>query len=254
MRIITNDKFISRRGRIGQFVSWGGLAVLFAGMIISFQARPESPSYALYITISFICLAVGFVSANIGGYFLRRWGRRPRPDELVARALKGLDDRFAFVAWTLPVGMVLIGPRGIFVFVTRDQSGPIYADGERWRQPFKISRLITAFGQEGLGNPALEAIDEAEKLRNYLASHLPDLDINEIPITPVVVFLHPRAELHLNNPTVAVVPVKTLKEFVRSPGTGSPMKTPDRQAIFEFLGIPAKKSKAEKEREEAATG
>ena len=249
MRIISNDKYIARRGRIGQFVSWGGLAILFVGMIISFQARPETDTYTLYITISFVCLAVGFVAANIGGFFLRRWGRRPRPDELVTRNLKGLDDRFAFLAWTLPIGQVLIGPRGIFVFTTREQSGPIFADGQRWRQPFKITRLITAFGQEGLGNPALEATDEAEKLRNYFAKKLPDLNVDEVPITPVVVFLHPKADLHLTNPTVAVVPVKTLKEFVRSPGAGNPMKPADRNAIFELLGIPAKKTKAEKEQD-----
>jgi hypothetical protein len=252
MRIITNDKLIARRGRIGQVVSWGGLGVLFVGMIVSFRARPDSPSYGLWIMISFLCLAVGFVSANIGGYFLRRWGRRPRPDELVARALKGLDDRFAFLAWTLPAPMVLIGPRGLFVFVTRDQSGPIYADGDRWRQPFRFSRLLTAFAQEGLGSPSLEALDDAERLRKHIASHLPDLE--NVPITPVVVFLHPKAELHLNNPSVAAVPIKTLKEYVRNPESGTPLKAADRQALFELFGVPARKSKAEKEREAAEAG
>jgi hypothetical protein len=249
MRIISNDKYIARRGRIGKYVSWGGLGILFVGMLVSFGARPGAATYTLYITISFICLAVGFVAANIGGYYLRRWGRRPRPDEMVVRNLKGLDDRFAFFSWMLPSGQVLMGPRGIFIFVTREQGGPIYADGQRWRQPFKISRLITAFGQEGLGSPALEAEDEVAKLRNFLAAKLPDVDVEELPITPVVVFLHPKAELNLTNPTVAVVPIKTLKEYVRNPNTGSPMKPEDRNAIFALLGVSPKKTKAEKEQE-----
>ena len=58
-------------------------------------------------------LVLGFVLAQFGTYNLRRWGRSPRPDEVLAEGMKGFDDRFHFYAWILPAPFVLLSPQGI---------------------------------------------------------------------------------------------------------------------------------------------
>ncbi|MCS7222279.1 MAG: hypothetical protein RML36_15535 [Anaerolineae bacterium] len=206
MRIITNDKLIRRRARIGSLASWVGLGVLVGGMVASFWPQ--------YIYISFACLIIGFFAANIGTYQLRRFGRRPRPDQVLTQELKGLDNRYVFYAWVLPSPYVLLGPSGLFLFVTRDQWGRVICEGSRWRQPFRISRILTALGQEGLGNPTRELLDEIHHMERWLAARLPEDE--RPPIQGAVVFIHPKVELELNNPTVPVLPAVKLKSWFRS--------------------------------------
>ena len=207
MRVYINDQLIRRRARFGNIASWVGLAVLVGGMAASLSRRPE------LIYVSFACLVVGFLAANIGTYQLRRFGRKPRPDEVLVRSLKGFDDRYAFYAWTLPSPYVLIGPPGIFVLVTRDQSGQVIGQGSRWRQPFRFSRILTAMGQEGLGNPTKELLEETERLGAWLANKLHEEDLPEVQ--GAIVFIHPNVQLTLENPTAPVVTASKLKEWLR---------------------------------------
>ena len=85
MQIVTNESLIKRNARIGQVTSIAGLGVLVAGMIISFT-RPE-----LFVW-SLVALLAGFTLSQIGISFGNRWGRRPRPDEVLDASLQGLDD------------------------------------------------------------------------------------------------------------------------------------------------------------------
>ena len=87
MQIIRNDKLIKRNARISTFTSLGGLGVLIAGLVVSFS-RPELVVWA------WGSLLLGFILTQVGLYFGNRWGRKPRPDELLDTGLKGLDDRY----------------------------------------------------------------------------------------------------------------------------------------------------------------
>lgn len=212
MRVYVNEPFVKRRAKIGQYISWGGLGVLAIGMVISFRANPEEPNYSLWILGSFACLIIGFIAANVGGYNMRRFGRSPRPDEKLSRDLKGFDDRYMLFVWMLPSPYVFAGPSGIYTIVARDQGGKVANEGNRWRQPFSFLRLLTAFGQEGLGNPTTESRQEATKMQNYLNTHIPELDVE---VQPMVVFLNPTVQLELKNPEVPVVVPKGLKAVLR---------------------------------------
>ncbi|GAB4566155.1 MAG: hypothetical protein Kow0047_17320 [Anaerolineae bacterium] len=206
MRLITNQKLIQRRARLGNIASWFGLGVLVVGMAASF--RPQ------YIYISFACLIIGFIAASIGTYQLRRFGRRPRPDQVLARAVKGFDDRHVFFAWVLPSPYVLLNPAGIFVFVTRDQTGQVICEGDRWRQPFRISRIFTALGQEGLGNPTRELKEEISQMESWLAKQLPDGKIP--PVQGAVVFINPNVQLEIQGASVPVMVPTKLRSWIRN--------------------------------------
>jgi len=212
MRIYVNEKKIAFRKRVANIASLVGLGVLIGGMVITLQVHPDNPRYGLWVSIAFAALIIGFIAAQIGNHNLRRFAKRPRPDEVLDKALKGLDDNYAIYHWLLPADHVLLGPGGLFVIVIRDTKDPIIAKGTKWRQPFRITRIFGLFGQEGLGDPVGEALDQAERLRQWLQKVDPDLVVD---IEPVVFFTHP-IPLTKENPEVPPLLPKELKKFVRT--------------------------------------
>ena len=232
MRAFTNEQFVKRRAKIGQIASWGGLGVLAIGMVISFRSQPGAPNYQIMIAASFVCLIVGFIAAQFGSYNMRRFGRSPRPDERLERELKGFDDRYMLFSWLLPAAYVFAGPSGVYTFAMREQGGKITNTGERWRQPFSVFRVLTAFGQEGLGNPTLEAQDVAKKVQDYLERHLPELDVT---VQPLALFLNPKVELELNNPAIPVIQPKGLKALLRQRGKEQRIEKASLQQMEEIF-------------------
>ena len=54
---------------------------------------------------------------------------------------------------------------------------------------FSLGRVLMMFSQEGLGNPTQEAQANAGKLKDWIASKLPETNVS---VQPVIVFLDPR--------------------------------------------------------------
>jgi len=214
MRVTANSKLIANRRRYGNYANFAGLGILLVGLLATL--RPTQPAT---MWISLVALVIGFALTRIGTYSLRRWGRSPRPDEIIETALKGFDDRNHYYAWALPTPYVLLSPQGIYAFTVRDQTGEISVTGSQWHTKFNPGRLL--LGQEGLGNPTRDALEQAEKLREWIAKELPNL---EAPVQPVVVFIDERAKLTVSDPTVPVVDTKGLKKWLRGPGKGSTIK------------------------------
>ncbi len=207
MQIYTNEPYVKRRARQGQYLTWASMAILLVGAGISFFA-PQ------YVAIALICLPIGFVGSNIGSAYMRRFVRKPRPDEELARSLKGLDDRFEYYAWQLPVANVLLGPSGLYAFIVRDTDGQVNANDGTWKQPFSVGRMFTVFAREGLGNPTRDAAAEVSRLQGWIQQNQPELVIEP---KPVVVFTNPKVQLNLNHPGVTVAALGQLKDLVRKP-------------------------------------
>lgn len=224
MRVTTNTKFIKRRAKFGTYASLGGIAILAAGMIASF--RPTT------VWLSLIALIAGFVLAQFGNYNLRRWGRTPRPDQILEESLKGFDDKYHYYAWSLGAPYVLLTPHGIYSFVTRDQNGQVTVNGANWKTKFSVGRALLAFSQEGLGNPTQEAQAHALKVQEWIRGQLP-----EIPVTvqPAIVFIDPRVQLDVNEPVVPVMDPKGIKKWLRGSGKGEFFKGADFRALETLL-------------------
>ncbi|MEZ4706087.1 MAG: hypothetical protein R3A44_02710 [Caldilineaceae bacterium] len=173
---------------------------------------------------SFFALPAGFICASIGSYYINRFARRrwpgrkqiERPDEVLERTLKGLDDKYALFLWSLPQAtQVLVGPCGILTFVTRSDKGRLTVQGDKWREPFNIGRIFTVFAREGVGNPRQEIEEQAAKLQQLLGQHESELEITDTPIDGAVVFLNEAIELDLQNPSAAALRSDQVKTFVR---------------------------------------
>lgn len=222
MQITKDEKFIKRRNRLGVYASLTGLGVLIGGFIASLQQNQD------LLWLSLVAIVLGFILAQFGNYSLRRWGRSPRPDQVIETALKGLDDRYHYYAWALPQSYVLLSPQGIHLFVVRDQTGKISVDGAQWKSRFNITRLLMAFAQEGLGNPTAEAQELAGRFTAWIKTKVPEFAGQ---VQPIIVFIDPRAQLEIKEPVVPVVEPKNLKKWLRGTGKGDYLKNMELRAL-----------------------
>ncbi len=215
---------------MGTYFTLAGMAVLVGGMLSTTRIE--------WMWLSLAALILGLVLSQFGGYNMRRWGRRPRPDQVIEEGLKGFDDRYRFYAWALPVPYVLLSPQGIVSFVTRDQTGQITNRRDGWRSKFNIGRLLLVFAQEGLGNPTREAEMRAAKLEDWISEQLPGV---QIKVQPAIVFINERTELILDEPEVPVLEPKGIKKWVRGLVRTENVKNSDYRAIDELFArqVPA---------------
>ncbi len=207
MRLVRNDKFIKQRAGLGRYVSFGGMGILIVGLLISFSS-PE------LFYISFLCLLIGYLCSQIGIYLTNRYGRLDRPDVILAKALKGFDDRYTLYEYTSPGGSVFLTPNTCIVFTVKSQSGSInYRDGKWRHQTGSLRRISGWMTRDSLGNPARDAQVEAGSLQRFLAKKLPDV---EVQIQPMIVFGSPKAEVNAADSPIPAVHAKKLKEWLRS--------------------------------------
>lgn len=230
MRIIRNDKFIKSRARLGRYVSLGGLAILILGLLISFTS-PE-----LFL-ISFLCLLIGFICSQVGIYLGNRYIRTDRPDEILSKALKGFDDRYALYQYTSPAGNVMLTPNACIVFAIKLQTGKIEYRNGKWRQQVGgFKRFLGWMTQESLGNPTRDSQVEVDSVQRFLAKKLPDQDV---PVQSVIVFGDPKAEVIAADSPVPAMHAKKLKEWLRNRAKSGGL-TPELRAqladVFEAQG------------------
>jgi hypothetical protein len=211
MKIFSNEKLIKRNSNMGRIASYIGLAVMAGSMYITFR-------YPQWITYAYILLFGGLGLSQLGLYYGNRWGRRPRPDEQIDQALKGLDDRFSLYHYLTPTRHLLVGPAGVWVIMHFYQSGKIVYESGRWKQRgagfFEGYKRL--FFQEGIGRPDLEIPAEVQTIEKYLDKKLPDAELPKPKA--VLVFTNDRAELEVEQAPVPTVTAAKLKETIRKSG------------------------------------
>jgi hypothetical protein len=219
MKVITNERLVKRNARIGQVATFSGLLVLVGGMVISFR----NPNFA---SIAWLALLLGFALSQVGLYFGNRWGRHPRPDELLDQGLKGLSEQYSIYHYVTPVAHLLVGPSGLWVIMPFYQAGKIVFEKNRYKQKGGgfMQRYLRIFGQEGLGRPELEASAEVAAIDKFIKKNIPDGEIKEPNVA--LVFVNEKAELEVEDAPLLTLPLKELKNTIRKSGKEKPL-TPD---------------------------
>jgi hypothetical protein len=213
MIIYTNEKLVKRNALIAKVSMFGGLAVLAGGMIISFRDP------ARYFNLSLLALALGFILSQVGIYFTNRFGRTPRPDQLLNQALKGLDGKYAIYHYMTASSHVLVGPSGVWVLLPRYQRGTVTYSKGRYRQKSGniLLNYLKIFGQEGLGRPDMDIENEKEGMKTWLTKRMPE--DSKIPdIQAALVFTDLRAKIEIPEDETLpaeTVMLKELKDVVR---------------------------------------
>ena len=217
MKIVANYKLINRNKKIGNYTTIGSLVVLGLGLYISFSAQTADG-----FSWSLVCLVAGFILSQVGIFFGNRWGRSPRPDELLTKELKGLDDKYTLYHYTSPVSHLLVGPAGIWVLAPYNQTGQIIYDPakKRWQQKGG-NWYMKMFAQENLGKPDQEAKATLADLNKHIAK---DIQIPALPDPQIaLVFINPKVQVDAPNAHIPTLPVDKLKDFMRRQVKENPM-------------------------------
>ncbi len=231
MNIESNEKLIRRNARIAQISMIAGLVVLVGGMVLSFQSTDQ-------FGLSLAALLIGFTLSQIGIFFGNRWGRRPRPDEILNQALKGLDGRYTLYHYRTPTAHLLVGPAGIWAIFPRNQRGIITFEKGRYRQRGGgiMSGYLKMFAQEGLGRPDLDIEHDRENLQKFLQSKLESENIP--PIQAALVFTSDKASIEIDEDTelpAVTLTASKLKEHIRKFAKGKPISLDRAQEILRVL-------------------
>lgn len=233
MIIVRDEKLIKRNARIGQYTMLAGLLVLGSGVFISFR-------YPEQVSLYFGALMLGFLLSQIGIFFSNRWGRRPRPDEVLDQALKGLDSKYALYHYKTVTPHLLVGPAGLWVLLPYYQRGTVTYEKGRWRQ--KSGNVFDAymriFAQEGLGRPDADIRQEVGRIREYLERKLPEVELP--PLRAALVFTHEKAEIDIpaeETPPAETVLAKDLKDMIRKTAKQKSLSLEKVKLIQDALGL-----------------
>lgn len=218
MRLSTNEPLIQRQSKIARYAMLGGLAILLASFITNITGNFPvfDPQVAAYIM-----LFVGFTISYIGAILSNKWIKEPRADVALAKALKGFDNKHHLYNWLLPASHVLLAPTGLVVFRVKSNDGKIVCNGDKWKSPFRASRLIGGMGQEGLGNPTSDVRVDIDRVKGLIADRVENAGL--VPVDGYVVFTSPKADLDIQECSVPAVRVDDLKDVMRKGKRGAPL-------------------------------
>ena len=220
MRIVTNRRYVQTRARLGRIMTLGGFAALVGGLVYSFTGLGTQDQQA--ILISYVALIAGYLLISIGKNYWLRFSVRPRPDEALALNLKTLDVRhilFNYIA-ALPVAHLLLTSSGLIVVETRPLVGDIQVHGDRFSRRRGVMGWLQFLSEGPLGDPGKDALRGVDELRSHLVGRLGPELAARVPIQPLVVFTHPRVNLTLDGPTIAVAHARDTRETVRRLASG----------------------------------
>ena len=191
---------VKRNARLARILSFGGLAFMGLGLLISFR-----PPYRIDLVLGLFL--AGILASQVGLPMRNRWDRRPRIDEVLDGALKGLDQRFAIFHYSLGARHVLICPGGVFAVIPRLENGLIqYSDGY-WTRTTNKSGLLRRAGTRRVRGIEREIAVEVDRASSHL----------ELPfeVRPFIVFLHAGAEMDVRESPELATHLKKLKTALR---------------------------------------
>ena len=235
MNLISHEKNIRRNAKIGTYMLLAAFVLMGASIYVAWRPKdlPMLSDEAKFWVMS-STLLVGFITAQISNFFTNRFGRRPRPDEILAACLKGLTKDYTLYVYMSPVNYLLVGPAGVWILEPYYQRGSITYQKGRWQQRgggFGVA-YGKIFGQEGLGRPDLELKADMDTLtkefKKSFGEHAP-------AINAALVFYDPRVELDVEDAPTPTMRAKELKDFLRKYAKENPFPTAEIKRVTAAL-------------------
>jgi len=221
MKIITNEKLITRNIRLG-FAATMGAILLLVTMVWVTQ---DSINFLLFTGLLF----VAFLLAQIGN-ILSRYGKRL--DLLLNEGLRKLPTDFTLYHHHAPAHHLLVGPTGLWILLPKTTRGHIMYDQNRnrWkRSGGGFSRFL-----EGLGRPDLELANQADSIDRFLAGEW-DPEEN-LFVNAVIAFTNAKTTVDADHAPVPTILLKDLKKLVGAPNQKTGLRPAQVKRLNRLLG------------------
>lgn len=232
MKISNNIRLIQRNKKFSQIILYASLALLIVGLVWSFTGA-DMTQY----TIAYLILIPAYILVQISIYMANKWGRSPRPDEIIERSLKGFNDQYTLYNYNTGVPHLLVGPAGVWIIKPYHQFGLIsYSpEKERYEQKGGANFIAKLFGQEGLTNLEKDSRIVLRDFNNYKNAN----KINfEIAPKIINIFFSEKADIDTKSAPEITIHSDKLKEVIRYQAKTNPLKNELINQIREQLPDP----------------
>lgn len=225
MKQIIDRNRINRNALLSNAGSILGMLILLVSVLL--------PTFLPnFIIPGSVFMVIGLGMAMIGIYYANRWVRKPRPEDILIKALKGLGEGYVLYNYPkFPADHILLSPKDITVIETVAMEGSFSYLNGKWKESMTIGRAIRYIVEEHLGDPTRSAVNSAQ----LLARRINELDLSkkELKVKSLVVFTNPRALFEVNNPTIPVCHAEKLRKHLET--TQGKLPTGDYEKIAQYL-------------------
>lgn len=233
MKIFTNEELVAKKKKQAGILTPIAMVALLGGLATNFLSIRGDKTDLTYLTITITLLGIGFVAATISAHLVNHWVKEPRPDQILAQLLKGFDGKHFLFNHTTAVPHILITQNKVYAISPKIIDGEISVEQRRWRRKFKFSRFLKFFGDEGLGNPTLDAAQQRARLIKLIEQHIPDSD--GIPVEALIVFTNPATTLTVKDSPIPVMAGSQLKKFLRQETKGPALNAEVRKELVQIF-------------------
>ncbi|NLT72982.1 MAG: NAD(P)(+) transhydrogenase (Re/Si-specific) subunit beta [Chloroflexi bacterium] len=218
MEAAVNNAFLESRRKLAKWGNYIGLGALIAGLF----TVARSP------VLSSTLLLIGVCGASIGAYMANRYIREPRVDQVLSRALDGLDKRYTLYSYYLPAGQVVLSHFGFTVLEARSQGGQIAYSRGRWSHKARLNLLKQILGEPSLGSPDKDLAIQIEHLRKWMARQ----GLDDVPVSGAIVFTNQEAGLEIEGLGFPAVRLRELAPLLKGGVSDQvPLATSQRREI-----------------------
>ncbi len=204
MKIVRHDAYIAKRKRNAKLMAAIGFLLLIGTLFLALNPSLILPSY--------LAMLGGFIIFNLGMQQVGKWSRNPRNDQVLDYRLKPLPDRYTIVHYADAGGKrvdhILVHPGGAAVLVAREIDGTIERKKGKWRKRSGGLRRFLSFSGPQLGDPDMDAANGVKVVEQFLANNQLEVDV-----TGAIVFVHPGAELDIEEPEYPVLHADELMQY-----------------------------------------
>lgn len=226
MQIVRHAQYVKDQKRRGRWLALLGFILLSGSLFIAW--------YPDLLIIAYVAMLVGFVMFNMGMQGIGKWSRDPRNDQILDHRLKGLNDRHTVIHYANAGGKIvehlLVYPGGVLVMTGKEIDGKISQVRQSWKKSGSLFRRLFTFSGPQLGNPSFETEKAVKRVEAFLAENQLEADV-----LGSVVFLHPKAELNIEDPDFPVLHGEEMEEFVRDLPTDETFSEDERERVIELL-------------------
>jgi hypothetical protein len=180
--------------------------------------------------IGLVAGALLLISAKGSYHSWSRWFLGKKGESKVIKTLNSLPSDYVVLNdVVLPdskgnVDHVLIGPNGVFAIETKNYSGYVKCEEEQW---FVNGRSIRSLSKQAKRN--------AMAVRSSIGSLFTGPRTSIPYVVPLLVFVSSHTKLKLFKPTVSVLRLGELVEFICDCGTKRPITSDEKRAIVYHL-------------------
>lgn len=232
MKISNNTQLINRNKKISQAVLYLSLALLVLGLVWSLTSQDVTQTQ-----FSYLILIPAYILVQVSIFMANRWGRTPRPDEIIAQSLKGLPDQYTLYNYNAGVPHLLVGPAGLWIIKPYYHSGEITFDDKKGKftqkgGPFIISKL---FAQESLP----DILHDTRVAKRQFGTFL-EKNQSRLTIEPRVVniFYSEKADIMARNAPEPTMSSEKFKDFIRGQAKQNPLPNETIKEITSQLLAP----------------